>query len=115
MHPPPDFGCGLRHILREGVVGARFFKEQRRFCRIERAKRQDTRQQSRGPIEGGSEFLDEGARGALRRHIDRRIREGERRQIARKTCDDAAVKQRFDECLKKWRAGRDGENGAGRH
>ena len=76
---------------------------------LQRAERQNARQQRRAPFQRLREFGRERPRGALGRHIDRGARHRQRRRVAREAGNDLAVEQGRNERLQKRRAGRDGE------
>ena len=115
MHAPPDLARRLRQIFGQRCLETRLFEKQRRLGRIEGAERQNAGQQSRRAIERRSEFVDEAAGGATRRHIDRRVDHAERRKRAREPRDDPAVEQGADKSLEKRCAGCNGKYCARRH
>ena len=109
LHAPPEFGCCRRQALRERRLEAAILEDEALFRRVERAERQDARQQRRRPVEIAGKGVDQGARGAARRHVDCRIGHVERAERARKSVDQAAVEQGGDECREERHAGRDRE------
>ena len=108
-HPPLDIAGRAGQMRIERIVETRLAA-----LAVERAKRQDIRQQQSRTFGAPRQFRRQGAAGASRRHIDFRLGQGQWPGTAAQARNHRAVEQRLGESRKKRRAGSNGEN-ARRH
>ena len=94
LHAPRDLPHRHGGIERQAKIVARSLLEnEARLGLLQRAERQNARQQSRRTAESARKFVRERARGASRRHKDRRLSQRERPERMRKPLDDATLEK----------------------
>ena len=110
-HPPRDLAHRRRRLERLAEIVARgLCEDEAGLGLLQRAERQDSWQQRRPAAKRTRKFVHKRARGAPRRHIDRRIGQREGAERARKPLDDAAFKKGRRKGFQERRAGCNGED-----